>query len=57
MPNDHRMPIINHLANDLHKHLNELENLYSTVKLIFYLNYSFFSFLFKRFLKVQINVI
>ncbi|CAF3325604.1 unnamed protein product [Rotaria socialis] len=29
--NDHRMPIINHLVSDLHKHLNELENFYSTV--------------------------
>ncbi|CAF4075090.1 unnamed protein product [Rotaria sp. Silwood2] len=31
IPNDHRMTIINHLANDLHKHLNELENFYTTV--------------------------
>ncbi|CAF0943275.1 unnamed protein product [Rotaria sordida] len=31
IPNDHRMPIINHLVNDLHKHLNELENVYTTV--------------------------
>jgi hypothetical protein len=29
--NDDRMPVINHLADDLHKRLNELENLYSTV--------------------------
>jgi hypothetical protein len=38
------MPIVNHLADDLHKHLNELENLYSTVKLILFklFNYSFF---------------
>jgi hypothetical protein len=34
IPNDRRMPIINHLVDDLHKRLNELENLYSTVKLI-----------------------
>ena len=26
------MPVINHLVDDLHKRLNELENLYSTVK-------------------------
>ncbi|CAF3449637.1 unnamed protein product [Rotaria sp. Silwood1] len=25
------MPIINHLVNDLHQHLNELENFYTTV--------------------------
>jgi ElaB/YqjD/DUF883 family membrane-anchored ribosome-binding protein len=31
MPNDHRIPIINHLLDDLHKRLHELENLYSTV--------------------------
>ncbi|CAF4060644.1 unnamed protein product [Rotaria magnacalcarata] len=29
--NDPRMPIVNHLVNDLHKHLNELENFYETV--------------------------
>ena len=28
---DHRMPIVSHLADDLRKHLNQLENLYSTV--------------------------
>jgi len=43
MPNDHRMPAINHLADDLHKHLNELENLYSTVKINFYFNFEIFS--------------
>ncbi|CAF1482975.1 unnamed protein product [Adineta ricciae] len=30
-PNDHRMPAISHLVDDLHKRLNELENFYSTV--------------------------
>lgn len=29
---DDRLPIANHLADDLHKRLNDLENLYSTVK-------------------------
>ncbi|CAF1232697.1 unnamed protein product [Rotaria sordida] len=29
--NDHRMSVINHLVDDLHKRLNELENLYSSV--------------------------
>jgi len=29
--NDDRMPVINHLVDDLHKRLNDLENLYSTV--------------------------
>lgn len=29
--NDDRMPVINHLVDDLHKRLNELENLYSSV--------------------------
>ncbi|CAF4281197.1 unnamed protein product, partial [Rotaria magnacalcarata] len=29
--NDDRMPVINHLVGDLHKRLNELENLYSSV--------------------------
>lgn len=31
MTNDDRMPMVNHLVDDLHKRLNELENLYSTV--------------------------
>ncbi|UJR30309.1 hypothetical protein I4U23_017846 [Adineta vaga] len=30
-PNDQRMPVINHLVDDLHKRLNELESFYSTV--------------------------
>ncbi len=29
--NDDRIPVINHLVDDLHKRLNDLENLYSTV--------------------------
>ncbi|CAF1147995.1 unnamed protein product [Adineta steineri] len=29
--NDHRMPVINHLLDDLHKRLNDLEHLYTTV--------------------------
>jgi hypothetical protein len=43
MPNDHRIPIINHLLDDLHKRLHELENLYSTVKSILFklFNFSF----------------
>ena len=32
MTNDDRMPMINHLVDDLHKRLNELESLYSTVR-------------------------
>ena len=35
MINDDRVPIVNDLAEDLHKRLNDLENLYSTV--IFYI--------------------
>lgn len=31
MMNDDRISIVNHLVDDLHKRLNELENLYSTV--------------------------
>jgi len=29
--NDDRIPVINHLVDDLHKRLNDLERLYSTV--------------------------
>jgi len=32
--NDDRVPIVNHLVEDLHKRLNDLENLYSTVNQI-----------------------
>lgn len=31
-PTDHRMPVISHLVDDLHKRLNELESFYSTVR-------------------------
>lgn len=30
---DHRMPLVSHLADDLREHLDQLENLYSTVKI------------------------
>lgn len=32
MSNDDRLPVVNHLADDLHKRLNDLETLYSTVR-------------------------
>jgi hypothetical protein len=44
--NDDRMPVINHLVDDLHKRLHELENLYSTVKKFYFTRFfDFFIFL------------
>ena len=55
--NDHRMPIINHLVDDLHKRLNELENLYSTVnKHVFFFLLVFVSLLLRLY-EVQIREI
>jgi len=39
--NDDRIPVINHLVDDLHKRLNDLERLYSTV-----IQFDFILFLF-----------
>jgi hypothetical protein len=39
------MPTINHLVHDLHKRLNELENLYSTVNFLLFKFFKFSSFL------------
>jgi len=53
--NDDRLPVINHLVDDLHKRLNDLENLYSTV-IKFYFIY-IVQFFLLRFHKVQIQEI
>lgn len=37
--NDRRIPVINHLVDDLHKRLNDLENLYASVNKFYYLFY------------------
>jgi len=56
--NDDRMPVINHLVDDLHKRLNDLENLYSTViKIDFVYFFKYIVRFLLRFHKVQIQEI